>query len=148
MSENDWDLIMNVLLKGTFLCCRAVAPIMVKQGHGVIVNMSSRFGATGGIKMAHYSAAKAGVLALTKSLALELAPYRIRVNAVAPGAVNTPMFRSNRTEAEINEFPSRIPLGRLGDPKDIAAAVSFLVGPESDYMTGQTLHVNGGNFML
>lgn len=147
LSEEAWDEVLNINLKGTFLCCRAVAPIMVKQRKGNIVNISSGHAATGAINLAHYSASKAGVLALTKSMALELAPYGVRVNAIAPGAVDTPLFRRHRTEAQVSQIIAGIPLGRIAQPEDIADAVSFLVSSESRHMTGQTLYVNGGTLM-
>lgn len=147
LSEDAWDEMVNIHLKGTFLCCRAVAPIMVKQGKGAIVNISSDHAARGAVNLAHYTAAKAGVLALTKSIALELAPYGILVNAVAPGATDTPMFRSHRTEAQIRQEIARIPLRRIAQPEDIAAVISFLVSSESRHITGQTLYVNGGTIM-
>lgn len=147
LGEDAWDNVVDIHLKGTFLCCRAVAPIMVKQRRGAIVNISSDYAARGGVNLAHYSAAKAGVLALTKSIALELAPYGVRVNAVAPGAVDTPMFRSHRTDAQVREEATRIPLGRIAQPEDIAAVISFLVSSESRHITGQTLYVNGGALM-
>ncbi len=147
LDEDAWDNVVNINLKGTFLCCRAVAPIMVKQRRGTIVNISSSHAVKGAVNVAHYSASKAGVLALTKSIALELAPYGVRVNAIAPGPVDTPLFRRYRTNGQVRESVAAIPLGRIGQPEDIAGAVCFLVGPESAYMTGQTLHVNGGLFM-
>ena len=120
---------------------------MVKQRKGSIVNISSGQALKGAVNGAHYSSSKAGVIALTKTLALELAPYGVRVNAIAPGPVDTPLFRRGRTESQIREIAKPIPLGRIGQPDDIAGVVSFLVSPESAYMTGQTLHVNGGLFM-
>lgn len=147
LDEDAWNNVVNINLKGTFLCCRAVAPIMVKQRRGSIVNISSSHAVKGAVNLTHYSASKAGVLALTKSMALELALYGVWVNAIAPGPVDTPLFRRYRTNSQAREIGAAIPIGRIGQPDDIAGAVCFLVSPESAYMTGQTLHVNGGLFM-
>jgi len=135
LGEDAWDNIINIHLKGTFLCCRTVAPIMVNQRSGTIVNISSDYAAMGGANLAHYSAAKAGVLALTKSIALALAQYSIRVNAIAPGAVNTPMFRSHSTDVQRRKLAAHTPLGCIAQPGDIAAAICFLVSPDSSHIS-------------
>ena len=120
---------------------------MVKQCAGIIVNLSSSHALKGAVNLAHYSASKAGVLALTKSMALELVPFGVRVNAIAPGPIDTPLFRRHRSDSEARKIGDAIPFGRIGQPGDIDAAVCFPVSPESVYMAGQTLHVNGGLFM-
>lgn len=147
MTEEEWDLVVDVNLKGTFLACQAVMPGMQKKRSGRIVNISSGHGFKGGARTAHYSAAKAGVVALTKSLALELAPYGINVNAVAPGITDTEMPRRVLSLGYMAERAKRNPLGRLGTPEDTACAVMFLLSEKSRYITGQTIYVNGGDLM-
>jgi 3-oxoacyl-[acyl-carrier protein] reductase len=143
----EWREVIDVNLKGTFLCCQAAIGPMKEQGKGCIVNTSSNFGITGSPTRTAYSASKAAVIAFTKSLALELAPYDIRVNAVAPGLTATNRVMSIYTPQEWTELSKTIPAGRAAEPKDIAEGVAFLAGDESGYMTGQTLHVNGGLVM-
>ncbi len=123
MPEEEWDLVLNVNLKGTFLACQAVIPEMQRKRFGKIVNISSGHGFKGGIATAHYSASKGGIVVFTKSLALELAKYGINVNAVAPGITDTEMPRRVMSEDEINVRLQRIPMGRLGTPQDVADAV-------------------------
>lgn len=147
MTEEEWDRVININLKGTFLTSQAVIPIMQRKRFGKIVNISSSHGFKGGAKTAHYSASKAGVIVFTKSLALELAPYGINVNAVAPGIIDTEMPRRLLDEKYISTRARGNPLGRLGTPQDVADAVLFLVSEESSYITGQTLYVNGGDLM-
>lgn len=143
ISEDIWDKIIDINLKGTFLCSKLALPIMVKQKSGVIVNMSSMAAKTGGIlPVAHYAASKAGIIALTKALAREFAPYGIRVNAVAPGVIKTKM-----AESQAEEKRKIIPLGDLGEPEDVAKAVSFLVSDDASYITGEIIDVNGGLVM-
>lgn len=143
MKEADWDAVMNTNLKGVFLCTKAVSKGMLKQRSGAIVNISSVVGISGNAGQANYAAAKAGVIGFTKSMAKELAPRGIRVNAVAPGYISTDM-----TEILPEEVKSQIlentPLGRVGKPEDVAKAVLFLVSSEASYITGQTLCVDGG----
>lgn len=143
----EWREVIDVNLKGTFLCCQSAIGPMKEQGKGCIVNTSSNFGITGSPTRTAYSASKAAVIAFTKSLALELAPYDIRVNAVAPGLTATKRVMSIYTPQEWTELSKTIPAGRAAEPKDIAEGVAFLAGDESGYMTGQTLHVNGGLVM-
>ncbi|UCE74238.1 MAG: SDR family oxidoreductase [Methanomassiliicoccales archaeon] len=147
MGEEEWDAVVNVNLKGTFLTCQAVIPNMQRMKFGKIVNISSGHGFKGGKKAAHYSASKAGVVVFTKSLALELAPYKINVNCVAPGITDTEMPRRVMSEEEISTRARTNPMGRIGAPDDIADAVLFLISEESRYITGQTIYVNGGDLM-
>jgi NAD(P)-dependent dehydrogenase (short-subunit alcohol dehydrogenase family) len=146
MKEEEWDRVIDTNLKGTFMCSQAVAKFMKEGGGGRIVNISSIVirGITRG---AHYSATKAGIMSLTRSLALEWAPD-ILVNCVAPGLIDTPQPRMGMSEEQIAERVSRLPLPRLGRPEDVAEAVLFLVSDSSSWITGQTLHVNGGEMML
>lgn len=143
LSENDWDKVVNVNLKGTFNCSKAVARFMVKQRSGKIVNISSIIGIIGNPGQANYSASKAGVIAMTKSLARELGTRNICVNSVAPGFIKTAMTDELSEKARENML-SRIPVGRFGEPADIARAVVFLASSAADYITGQVLVVDGG----
>lgn len=146
-SEKDWDKVIAVNLKGTFNCCQVVVPIMKKQGSGKIVNISSVAGKVGDITSApSYGTSKGGINAFTKSLARELAPYGINVNAVAPHAIETEMS-AEWPEEKRREIISQIPLGRLGRPEEVAAAVVFLVSDGADFITGEILDVNGGYLM-
>lgn len=147
MSWQEWKEVLDVNLKGTFLFCREVAPIMQRQQRGRIINISSNYGVAGSALRTSYSAAKAGVIAFSKSLALELAPYGVLVNVVAPGPTDTPRVMKNWTPEARKEREKEIPLGRTGMPADIAEAFYFLCSEESAWMTGQTLHVNGGIVM-
>ena len=143
-TEEDWDKTMNVNVKGIFLCCREVVPVMRKQGKGKIVNIASTFGQIG-TRRGVYGPSKAAVINLTASMALDLAPYKINVNAVAPGIAETPMSAAVTASPEMEERVLRcIPYGRLGQPEDIAAAVLFLASDESDYMVGSLVVVDGG----
>jgi len=139
----DWRRILNVNLTGTYLCCRAVASIMQRQRAGRIINISSISAQTGGVSGgAHYAASKGGMLAMTKTLARDLAPYGITVNAIAPGQIDTrPEFLTPQQRQTLEKL---IPLGRLGQPAEIAYPVLFLASPMASYLTGATLDVNGG----
>ncbi|MBX3011329.1 MAG: SDR family oxidoreductase [Caldilineaceae bacterium] len=139
----DWQRILNVNLTGAYLCCRAVAPVMQQQRAGRIINISSISAQTGGVSGGvHYAASKGGMLAMTKTLARDLAPYGITVNAIAPGQIDTrPEFL---TEQQRQTLEKLIPLGRLGAPEEIAYPVLFLASPMASYLTGATLDVNGG----
>jgi NAD(P)-dependent dehydrogenase (short-subunit alcohol dehydrogenase family) len=148
MTETDWDRVLDVNLKGSFLCAQAAARRMVAAGRGgAIVNLSSvaMRGAPLGV---HYAASKAGVMGLTRAMALALAPNRIRVNAIAPGLTDTAQPRYGNSEAELVEMGRQIPLeGRMARPDEIARVAVFLAAEESGWVTGQTIHVNGGAFM-
>ncbi|MGE9764754.1 MULTISPECIES: 3-oxoacyl-ACP reductase FabG [Pseudomonadaceae] len=142
MSEADWDLVLDVNLKSQFLCAKAVVPGMVEQGFGRIVNISSRAW-LGGFGQANYSAAKGGVISLTRTLAIELARHGITANAIAPGAIDTPILAPLSDEQRA-KIMATIPVGRIGKPEDIAHAVLMFADPKASYITGQTLYVCGG----
>ena len=154
LDDGEWDRVIRVTLTGTFYCCRAAGGIMERQESGAIVNISSINGQNPAALVAAYNAAKEGVISLTRTLALELAAYRIRVNAVCPGPVYTEFNRSNMaqrsktlglTEEEmIERIRSAIPLGRWGEPEDIANGVAFLCSPAAGWITGEVLRVSGG----
>ena len=146
MKEIDWDLVLDINLKGSFLCSQQAAKQMMKQKSGVIVNISSIVGVMGNFGQANYSASKAGVIGLTKTLAREVASRGIRVNAVAPGFIDTEMTR-NLDETIRQKLIEQIPLSRLGLPEDVARCVSFLVSDKSSYITGQVINLNGGMLM-
>lgn len=146
MKEAAWDAVLNTNLKGVFLMTQAVIGDMFKQRRGVIINMSSVVGVTGNIGQANYAAAKAGVIGLTKANAKEFAARGIRVNAIAPGFIHTDMT-SGLPDKIKESLIEQIPLGAMGDPEDIAAAVRFLASDEAKYITGQVLQVNGGMAM-
>jgi 3-oxoacyl-[acyl-carrier protein] reductase len=147
ITPQEWDRVMAVNLKGAFLCCQSVIGIMKACRRGWIVNISSAAGKSGGHTVgAHYSASKAGIICLTKSLAREMAPYGVHVNAIAPGPVDTDMVQRN-TGGDLTHFKSVVPLGRLAKPEEIASAALFLCSSDSSYMTGATIDVNGGQLM-
>jgi len=143
MSEEDWDAVLDTNLKGAFHCIKAVQRIMLRRRSGRIIQISSISGIRGNAGQANYAAAKAGLIGLTKSVARELASRNITVNAIAPGFVDTEMTRALSPEL-VQQATAQIPLGRLGSPEDIAAAVAFLASPEASYITGQVLGVDGG----
>ncbi len=147
VTEEDWDRVIEVNLKGTFNCCKAVVDIMIKQRYGKIVNVSSIAGKLGDITSAPgYGPSKAGVDALTKTLARQLAPYGINVNGVSPHAIETEMS-AQWSEERRKEIIASIPLGRLGKPEDVAEGVLFLASDEASFITGEILDVNGGALM-
>jgi NAD(P)-dependent dehydrogenase (short-subunit alcohol dehydrogenase family) len=148
MEMADWDAVMAVNLRGTFLCARAAAIQMRAHGRGGrIVNITSGAAFVPTAQSAHYASSKAGVVALTRVLALEWAPDRITVNAVAPGVTDTAQPRSFYSADDLDAMATRIPVGRLGQPEDIVPAVLLLCADEASYVTGQTVHVNGGLYM-
>jgi 3-oxoacyl-[acyl-carrier protein] reductase len=142
LSEQDWDEVLDVNLKGAFLCCQSVFPVMKEQLGGNIVNIASRSW-LGNIGQANYSASKGGLVSLTRTLALEFARYHINVNAVAPGLIDTPMTRG-MPEKSRERLLRMQPTGKMGTVRDIAAAVSFLASSDAQFITGQVLHVDGG----
>ncbi|WP_409294410.1 3-oxoacyl-[acyl-carrier-protein] reductase [Peribacillus sp. SCS-26] len=146
MKEEEWDDVININLKGVFLCTKAVSRPMMKQRSGKIINVASIVGVSGNAGQANYVAAKAGVIGLTKTTAKELSARGILVNAIAPGFISTDMT-DKLTEETREAMLQQIPLARLGDPSDIARVAVFLGSDDSAYMTGQTLHVDGGMVM-
>ncbi len=144
-TEDNWDMVMDTNLKGTYFCCQAAGGIMIRQKIGNIINLSSQVGITPGTGTGAYSISKAGIIMLTRQLALELGQYNIRVNALAPGVIKTDfnamIWKNPEDEKKI---VSTIPLGRLADPEDVAAAAVFLASDDSRYITGDVLTVNGG----
>jgi 3-oxoacyl-[acyl-carrier protein] reductase len=148
MTEDQWDQVLDVNLKGAFLCAREAAKAMVARGAGgAIINIASVVANTGAPTGVHYTASKAGLVGLTRSMALALAPHGIRVNAIAPGLTDTAQPRYGMSEDEIAAAAARFPLGRLIRPEEIAEVAVFLASEDSRQMTGQTLHVNGGSFL-
>ncbi|MFC1646070.1 3-oxoacyl-[acyl-carrier-protein] reductase [Candidatus Omnitrophota bacterium] len=143
MSEDDWDRVLSVNLKGAFNCIKVVSRQMLKKRYGKIVNVASIIGMIGNAGQANYAASKGGLIALTKSLAKELASRNINVNAVAPGFIETPMT-AKLPEDYKKQMLSNIPMGKFGKPEDVAKVCLFLASPESDYMTGQVIVVDGG----
>ena len=146
MKPEDWEAVITTNLTGVFRLSKACVRRMMKERRGRIVNLTSVVGVTGNAGQANYAAAKAGLLGFTKSLARELASRGITVNAVAPGFIDTDMTRA-LSEAQRAALVGQIPVGRLGTPADVAPAVLFLVSPQATYITGETLHVNGGMYM-
>lgn len=146
MKDEDWDQVLDTNLKSAFVCTRAVMKGMMKKRWGRIINMTSVIGFLGNAGQVNYAAAKAGMVGLTKSMARELAARNITVNCVAPGYIVTDM--TSGLSGEIQEaIKAQVPLGTLGEPEDVAAAVAYLASVDSGYVTGQTLHVNGGMYM-
>lgn len=146
MKEQEWDDVLNTNLKGVFLCTKAVTRQMMKQRAGRIINITSIVGVSGNAGQANYVAAKAGVIGLTKSSAKELASRNITVNSVAPGFITTDMTDALPEDIK-SQMLSQIPLAKFGNPLDIAKAVAFLASEDANYITGQTIHVNGGMYM-
>jgi len=149
IEEAEWERVMNINLKGVFNCSKTVMKIMIQQRSGKIINIASIAALMSGalaISGAHYAASKAGVICFTKSLAMELAQHGITANVIAPGRIDTEM--NKRTSPELNEsFKRRIPLGRFGDPQEIAKAVTFLTSDSANFITGGTLVIDGGVVM-
>lgn len=144
-SDDDWDVVIDTNLKGTFLCCRSFGRVMADQQSGSIINISSQVGITPGAGAGAYPVSKAAIIMLTRQLALELSPHRVRVNALAPGIVktdfNAPFWRDPAVEART---AAMVPLGRLAEPEDIAQAAVFLASDAAGYITGQVLGIDGG----
>jgi NAD(P)-dependent dehydrogenase (short-subunit alcohol dehydrogenase family) len=148
LTEAEWDRVHAVNLKGTFLCTQAFARLLVARGApGAVVNLASSAAYRSSPRGAHYVASKAGVVGLTRATALELAPHGIRVNAIAPGLTDTAQPRYGHSEAELQELARAIPLGRLAQPDDIADVAVFLASDDARHMTGQVVHVNGGQYL-
>ncbi|TCL54864.1 3-oxoacyl-[acyl-carrier protein] reductase [Hydrogenispora ethanolica] len=143
LTDQDWDRMLNINLKGVFHCCQAALQYMLPRKAGKIINISSIWGITGAACEVHYSAAKAGVIGLTKALAKELGPSNIQVNCVAPGVIRTDML-ADYTDSELNELREATPLQRLGSPEDVAQTVLFLASEAADFITGQVISTNGG----
>ncbi len=146
LSSEDWDVVLDTNLRGTFQVCKAVVSGMRERKNGRIVNISSIVGAMGNYGQVNYAASKAGLIGLTKSLAKEVARDNVTVNAICPGFMDTPMVRSVPPAVQ-EKLVAQIPLGRFGEPAAVAEAVGYLVGTGGDWVTGQVLHVNGGMYM-
>jgi 3-oxoacyl-[acyl-carrier protein] reductase len=146
MKDEDWDLVLSINLKGSFLCTKAALKYMSKQRSGTIINIASIVGAMGNAGQANYVASKAGLIGLTKTIAREYANRGITANAVAPGFIDTAMTQA-LSENVRQELAKQIPMGKLGTPEDVANAVRFLASPWASYITGQVIHVNGGMYM-
>ncbi|MFZ3233783.1 MAG: SDR family NAD(P)-dependent oxidoreductase [Stellaceae bacterium] len=148
MTEGDWDFVLGVNLKGACFCAQAAAKAMVASGRpGSIVNLTSGAAFRSSPRGVHYVASKGGVVSMTRAMALELAPYRIRVNAIAPGLTDTAQPRHGSSEAELAEAARAIPLGRMAQPEEIARTALFLASDDAAFVTGQTVHVNGGSYL-
>lgn len=147
LTVEDFDRMIAVHLRGTFLCTRAALPEMLSRGSGIIVNVASQLGQIGGIELCHYSAAKAGIIGLTKSLAREVSTQGVRVNAVAPGPINTELILGLSEEWQ-RAKAAELPLGRFGEPEEVAETVAFLVSDGAALYAGQTLGPNSGDVML
>jgi 3-oxoacyl-[acyl-carrier protein] reductase len=147
LAVEDFDRMIAVHLRGTFLCTRAVLPEMLSRGSGIVVNVASQLGQIGGIELCHYSAAKAGIIGLTKSLAREVSAQGVRVNAVAPGPINTELILGLSEEWQ-RAKAAELPLGRFGEPEEVAETVAFLVSDGATLYVGQTLGPNSGDVML
>ena len=144
LTESQWHRMLDVNLTSMFLCCKAVVPVMTDQGGGKIVNASSQAAFDGSSEAAHYAASKAGVIGLTRSLARELGPHNIAVNLIAPGIIQTAMNPAERLKAKGEGWLKRLPLKRFGLPEDVAKVVLFLLSDAADYITGQSILINGG----
>lgn len=147
LTVEDFDRMISVHLRGTFLCIKEALPEMLSRGRGVIVNIASQLGQIGGIELCHYSAAKAGIIGLTKALAREVSARGVRVNAVAPGPINTELVRGLSEEWR-RAKAAELPLGRFGEPEEVAETVAFLVSDRASLYVGQTLGPNSGDVML
>ena len=146
MKETEWQEVLDTNLTGVFHCTRQVSKLMIKQRHGIIINLTSIVGLVGNAGQANYSAAKAGVIGFTKAVAKELASRNIRVNAIAPGFIETDMTAVLSDTAK-EDILKTIPMGRMAKPEEVATVAAFLASEEAKYMTGQVLHVDGGMIM-
>jgi len=148
MSEERWDQVVDLNLKSAFLCCKAVASLMMERKTGAIINLSSIAGRNGGaLGSLHYSSAKGGLISFTKGLAKELAPFGIRVNAVSPGVIDTPYHEQFSSPEMMKNYVNAIPLGRVGNSDDVAKVIAFLASDAASYLVGETIEVNGGMYM-
>jgi 3-oxoacyl-[acyl-carrier protein] reductase len=147
LSDDQWQKVIDINLSATFRLCRAALKEMMRRRHGRIINITSIVGVTGNPGQANYAASKAGIIGMSKSMAAEVAARNITVNCVAPGFIKTAMTDA-LNEAQQSKLLERIPAGRMGEPDDVAACVNFLASDEAGYVTGQTLHVNGGMAMI
>lgn len=147
MTEAGWDAVLGLNLKGSAFCAQAAARLMVAGGRGGVILMLSSSAVRGTPVGAHYAASKAGLVGLTRSMALALAPHGVRVNAIAPGLTDTAQPRDGHDEAEIAALARAIPLGRIGAPEDIGGMAAFLASPAAAWITGQVYHVNGGSYL-
>ena len=148
LTEQRWDEVMDLNLKGAFLCSKAVVPSMMERKRGAIINLSSIAGRNGGaLGSIHYSTAKGGLITFTKGLAKELAPYGVRVNAVSPGVIDTPYHEQFSSPEMMKTYVGAIPLGRVGRPEEVAQVIAFLASDAASYLAGETIEINGGMFM-
>jgi 3-oxoacyl-[acyl-carrier protein] reductase len=148
MTEAQWDEVLNVNLKGTFFCTQTVIRQLVEQGRpGAVVNLASSAAFRSSPRGVHYVSSKAGIVGFTRATALELARYRIRVNAIAPGTTDTAQPRYGMSEEELQAVGRQVPLGRMAVPDDIASMAVFLASEDASHITGQTMHVNGGAYL-
>jgi 3-oxoacyl-[acyl-carrier protein] reductase len=148
LTEERWDEVIDLNLKSAFLCAKAVAASMIERKTGAIINVSSIAGRTGGaLGSIHYSAAKGGLITFTKGLAKELAPFGIRVNAVSPGVIDTPYHEEFSSPEMMKTYTGMIPLGRIGEPAEVAKVICFLAANAASYLAGETIEINGGMFM-
>jgi NAD(P)-dependent dehydrogenase (short-subunit alcohol dehydrogenase family) len=148
MTEAQWDEVLNVNLKGAFFCTQAVARPLVQQGRpGAVINLASSAAFRSSPRGVHYVSSKAGIVGLTRAAALELARYRVRVNAIAPGTTDTAQPRYGMTEEELQAAGRQVPLGRMAVPDDVAHLAVFLASDEAGHITGQTMHINGGQYL-
>jgi NAD(P)-dependent dehydrogenase (short-subunit alcohol dehydrogenase family) len=149
ISDEEWQAVLSVSLTGAFLCSQACLPAMIEAGFGRIVNLSSTAGkSVSTLGGAHYTSAKAGVLGLTRALAYEAAGHGITVNAVCPGLIDTQMAREQCTSAQLAAYAGSFPVGRLGEPREVAALIAFLCGADAAYITGAAVDINGGDLMV
>jgi NAD(P)-dependent dehydrogenase (short-subunit alcohol dehydrogenase family) len=148
LTEETWDAVLTTNLKGSFICAQEVTRRMVAaQRPGVVINLASGAPYRGSLRSTAYMASKLGIVGLTRGMARDLTPHRIRVNAVAPGVTNTAMPRAGNTEEQLAELAQRLPTGRLAEPEDIADAIVFLATDDARHIIGQLIHVNGGDYL-